>query len=57
MAMRLLLDEGTTDEFISLLSEVDVHHLREHNWTGLKNGELLDAAAASGFTALLTVDK
>lgn len=55
--VKLLLDEGTIEDFIELIPACEVRHVNECGWKGLKNGALLDAAAESGFAAMITVDK
>ena len=55
--MRVLLDECVPRRFRSVLPGVPVPTAREEGWDSLRNGELLIAMRAAGFTALLTVDR
>lgn len=54
--MRLLLDESVPRRLSRALPDHEVKTVVEMGWSGIKNGELL-ALAASGFDALITVDK
>lgn len=54
--MKILVDENLPDDFRHELTghnAVTVHYL---GWSGMKNGDLLAKAAASGFDALVTMD-
>lgn len=55
--MRLLLDHCVPRKFAASLPEHDVRTAAQEGWTVLRNGELLAAAAAADFGALLTVDQ
>lgn len=55
--MRVLLDECVPRRFRSVLLGVQVSTAREQGWDSLRNGELLAAMRAAGFTTLVTVDR
>lgn len=55
--MRILLDECVNERLRNHFSGHDVQSARYAGFSGLKNGELLDAAEAAGFEVLLTVDQ
>ena len=55
--MRVLLDEQLPRQLASLLTGHDVRTVQQQSWAGLKNGQLLDAAEAAGFTVLVTGDR
>ena len=55
--MRVLLDECVPRRFRSVLPGVQVSTAREQGWDSLRNGELLAAMRAAGFTTLVTVDR
>ncbi|HVQ75663.1 MAG TPA: hypothetical protein VMT79_09015 [Candidatus Binatia bacterium] len=44
--MRILLDESLPRTFVRLLPEHDVRTVAAMGWTGKRNGELLELAAA-----------
>lgn len=55
--MRILLDEQLPRR---LARHIQGHHVRtvqQQGWAGLRNGELLLRAAASGFDILVTADQ
>lgn len=54
--MKVLLDENLPHDFRHELSGHEVFTVHYLGWSGMKNGELLAQAAASGFDAMLTVD-
>jgi hypothetical protein len=54
--MKVLLDENLPHDFRHEIAGHDVFTVDFLGWSGLKNGELLAQAAASGFDALLTMD-
>ena len=55
--VRVLLDEGVPEKLrLSFSGAFEVETVRYRGWAGLKNGELLRAAAPV-FDALVTVDK
>ena len=55
--MRLLLDESVPATLRRHLPKHEVRTAVEMGWSGVKNGQLLALAAASGFEAFITVDK
>lgn len=55
--MRVLLDEQLPRQLAPLLTGHEVRTVQQQSWAGLKNGELLDAAEAAGFTVLVTGDR
>jgi hypothetical protein len=55
--MLVLFDQGTPVPIRQFLTTHSVRTAAEQQWTTLKNGQLLDAAEASGFEVLLTTDK
>jgi hypothetical protein len=52
--MRILLDECVNERLRNHLSRHDVQSVRYAGFSGLKNGELLDAAESAGFQVLLS---
>ena len=54
--MRILFDQGTPVPLRPSLTRHEVTTAYEHDWSGLKNGELLDAAEKQGFEVLVTTD-
>ena len=55
--MRVLLDECVPRRFRNALPDVEVSTARDEGWLSLRNGELLAAMRAAGFTTLVTVDR
>ena len=55
--MRILFDNGTPRGVAQALHGHMVEEARSRGWDTLRNGELLDAAKASGFDAFLTTDR
>jgi len=55
--MRVLLDEQLPRHLASEIVGHDVSTVQQRGWAGLKNGELLHAAAGAGFEVLLTADR
>ena len=57
--MKVLLDENIDVRFKEAFSDSDyeVHTVRDMEWNGLKNGELLRAMKAEQFDILVAVDK
>jgi hypothetical protein len=55
--VRVLLDEQLPRQVAPLLTGHDVRTVQQQSWAGLKNGQLLDAAEAAGFTVLVTGDR
>jgi len=54
--VRVLFDQGTPAPLRRFLTQHEVTTAYERGWAQLKNGELLDAAEADGFVALVTTD-
>jgi predicted nuclease of predicted toxin-antitoxin system len=54
--MKVLLDENLPHDLRRELRGHDAFTVQYLGWSGVKNGELLARAAASGFDALLTMD-
>lgn len=55
--MKVLLDEMLPIGVAQLLPDHDVTTVKAAGFAGLKNGELLRRAAASGYDVLLTADR
>lgn len=55
--MKLLLDENLSEKLPDRLAPLDVRHVDEMGWRGLKNGALMAKAIAHRFTSLVTADK
>ena len=55
--VRVLLDEQLPRQLAPLLTGQEVRTVQQQSWAGLKNGQLLDAAEAAGFTILVTGDR
>jgi predicted nuclease of predicted toxin-antitoxin system len=56
--MNLLLDENLPIKLKSYFSDNhSIKTVREMNWSGKKNGELLELMILQGFEALVTIDK
>lgn len=55
--MRLLLDENLPKQLKFDFLEYEIHTVRDKQWNGIKNGELLKLLLDNGFDALLTFDK
>ena len=55
--MKLLLDENLPKKLKLDFISHDVFTVREMNWQGIKNGELLKLMVNDKFDALLTFDK
>jgi hypothetical protein len=55
--VRALLDEQLPRQLALLLTGHEVRTVQQQSWAGLKNGRLLDAAEAAGFTVLVTGDQ
>jgi len=55
----LLLDHNLPHQLRDLLSEfgVEAESTRYHAWETLRNGDLVSAAHAAGFTAIITRDR
>jgi predicted nucleic acid-binding protein len=55
--MRLLLDENLPKRLKFDFGEHEIYTVRDKEWNGIKNGELLKLLIESKFDALLTFDK
>ena len=55
--MKVLFDQGTPAPLRRLLPGHEVRTAYEMGWSALLNGELLRAAEAEGFAAIVTTDK
>ena len=55
--MRMLFDECTPRPLARELADVNAVHVHDLGWHGRRNGALLAAMLAEGFTALVTVDR
>jgi predicted nuclease of predicted toxin-antitoxin system len=55
--MRLLLDECVPRTLKQDFVGHDVSHVRDLNWTGKRNGEVLQLMQQAGFEAFITVDR
>jgi len=55
--LRILLDENIPIGLKGLLAAFEVRTVDEMGWAGITNGELLDAAEATGFQLLVTADR
>lgn len=55
--MRVLLDEQLPRQLAPSLIGLTVRTVSQESWKGLKNGALLDAAEATGFTVFVTGDQ
>ena len=55
--MKILLDECVTKRLKPYLSDFEVCTVREMNWSGVKNGELMSLCVANHFDIILTIDK
>ena len=55
--MRLLLDENLPKRLKFDFPEHEIFTVRDKQWNGLKNGELLKLLLDNSFDALLTYDK
>ena len=55
--MRLLLDENLPKRLKQDFPEHEVFTVRDMQWNGIKNGELLKLLVDNSFDALLTFDK
>jgi Domain of unknown function (DUF5615) len=55
--VRVLLDEQLPRQLASELVDHDVTTVQRHGWSGMKNGDLLAAAAGDGFDVLVTADQ
>ncbi len=55
--MRLLLDENLPKQLKQDFLEHEIYTVRDKQWNGIKNGELLKLLVSNSFNALLTYDK
>lgn len=55
--MRLLLDENLPKRLKYDFSEHEIYTVRDRQWDGIKNGDLLQLLVDNSFDALLTFDK
>ena len=55
--MRILLDENLPKRLKADLPEHEVFTVRDKNWNGIKNGELLQLMIAEKFDVLFTFDR
>ena len=55
--MRLLLDENLPKRLKLDFPEHEIYTVRDKEWNGIKNGELLKLLLQNNFDALLTFDK
>ena len=55
--MRLLLDENLPKRLKLDFPEYEIFTVRDKQWNGIKNGELLKLLLDNSFNALLTFDK
>ena len=55
--MKILFDQGTPVPLRRSLSSHQVSTAFERGWVNKKNGELLSAAEAEGFEAIITTDQ
>lgn len=55
--MRLLLDENLPKRLKLDFPEHEIYTVRDKQWNGIKNGELLQLLLDNSFDALLTFDK
>ena len=55
--MRILIDECVDERLRHLFAGHECQTARYAGLTGLRNGQLLDAAEAGGFEAIVTVDQ
>lgn len=55
--MKILFDQGTPVPLRHSLPGHEVITAYERGWNALHNGELLSAAEAAGFVAILTTDR
>ncbi len=55
--MRLLLDENLPKRLKLDFPEHEIYTVRDKQWNGIKNGELLKLLVENFFDALLTYDK
>lgn len=54
--MKILLDENVNKKLKNLLPDFEILTVREMNWLGKKNGELLSHAIGNNFKAIISND-
>lgn len=57
MKALVLIDESLPVQLAREFSEFEVRTVRQQQWTGLSNGELLRKAESEGFTIFVTADQ
>ena len=55
--MKILLDECVTKHIKHYLSDYEIYTVREMEWSGIKNGKLMQLCVEHSFDILLTIDK
>ena len=55
--MRVLLDEQLPRHLVREIRGHEVSTVQQWGWAGLKNGELLQVAADTGFQVVVTADR
>lgn len=55
--MKILLDENVHKKLKFRLSDYDVATLKDMDWAGKRNGELMKLMTDAGFGLLITLDK
>jgi hypothetical protein len=55
--MKILLDESVPVQVGKALQNHEVFTVRQMDWSGFSNGDLLTAAEREGFDALIVADK
>jgi hypothetical protein len=55
--VKILFDQGTPVPLRRSLPDHEIATAFERGWQGLQNGELLNAAEADGFAAIVTTDQ
>ncbi len=55
--MRLLLDENLPKRLKQDFPKHEIHTVRDKEWNGIKNGELMKLLIENSYDALLTFDK
>jgi predicted nuclease of predicted toxin-antitoxin system len=55
--MKIIIDECLPVDIKKLFNDYEIYTIRDLNWTGLKNGQLLEKIVENNFDIFLTVDK
>ena len=55
--MKILLDECVTKHIKPYLSDYEIYTVREMEWSGIKNGKLMQLCVEHSSDILLTIDK